>query len=92
MSMKRTKKATGAKASSSEFMGFTPPPAIPKWEEVTADKPDDGYVDYAPSRTFKHGDLVTHSKFGKGFVVSVEMGRAEILFADGVKKLAHAAS
>ncbi len=93
MSMKRTKKATSSKSSQAEgSLGFNPPPGLPKLDEVIADKADSDFVDYAPTRTFARGDLVNHVKFGKGYVVSVDPSRAEILFAEGIKKLAHGAT
>ncbi len=45
---------------------------------------------YATTTKFAKGALVSHSKFGKGLVVSVEGSRIEVLFEDGVKKLGHA--
>lgn len=94
MSMKRTKKATGSKGSQAEgSLGFNPPTAeLPKLEEMLADKPDSAFVDYAPSRTFTRGDAVNHTKFGRGCVIAVDTSRAEILFAEGLKKLAHGVS
>jgi hypothetical protein len=94
MSMKRTKKATNSKGAQGEgSMGFNPPPAgLPKLEDVVADKADTDFTPYAPTRTFIRGELVSHTKFGKGYVIGVDTTRAEILFAEGLKKLAHAAS
>lgn len=94
MSMKRTKKATNTKGSTGEgSLGFNPPPTgLPNLEEVLADKVDADFVDYAPTRTFKRGELVNHARFGKGYVLGIEASRAEILFTDGVKKLAHGAT
>ncbi len=91
MSMKRTKKATSGKSGQSEgSLGFNPPTHdLPKLDEVLADKPDSAFADYAPSRALARGDLVAHAKFGRGYVVAVDGSRAEILFAEGVKKLAH---
>ena len=92
MSMKRTKKSSSAtKGSQSEgSMGFNPPTTVlPKWEEATAEKPDEAFVPYALSRTFTRSELVLHPKFGKGVVVGVDGARIEVLFSDGVRKLAH---
>ncbi len=91
MSMKRTKKATNSKGSQGEgSLGFNPPPTgLPNLDEVLADKADSDFVAYAPSRTFNRGDLVNHARFGKGYVVGTDTSRAEILFAEGLKKLAH---
>lgn len=94
MSMKRTKKATSSKGSQAEgSLGFNPPPAgLPKLDEVIAEKADSNFVDYSPSRTFARNELVNHSKFGKGIVISVDATRAEILFTEGLKKLVHGAT
>lgn len=91
MSMKRTKKATSGKSSQAEgSLGFNPPPSgLPNLEELLADKPDSAFTEYAPARSFARGELVTHAKFGKGYVLSADTSRAEILFAEGLKKLAH---
>ncbi len=91
MSMKRTKKATNSKGSQGEgSLGFNPPPAgLPKLEDIIAEKADSDFVDYSPARTLTRGELVNHAKFGKGYVVGVETNRADILFAEGLKKLAH---
>jgi hypothetical protein len=89
MSMKRTKKATAAKGSQGEgSLGFNPPTAnLPKFEELIADKPDSAFTEYSPARPLVRGDLIAHAKFGKGVVVAIESSRAEILFAEGIKKL-----
>lgn len=94
MSMKRTKKASNAKGSQAEgSLGFNPPTSnLPKFDELVGDKPESAFVDYAPARTFARGDLVNHAKFGRGYVMATETSRAEILFAEGVKKLAHSVS
>jgi hypothetical protein len=94
MSMKRAKKATNSKSSQGEAsLGFNPPTTgIPNLEEALAGKSDEDFVAYAPSHTFKRGDLVAHTKFGRGVIVSTDGSRAEMLFADGLKKLAHGVS
>ena len=94
MLFRSTKKSSNAKGSQGEgSLGFNPPTtALPKLDEVLADKPDTAFVDYVPARTFARGDLVSHAKFGRGCVVATEAGRVEILFTEGVKKLAHGVS
>ncbi len=94
MSMKRTKKASNTRGSQSEgSLGFNPPSSdLPKLDELLAGRADGDFVDYAPTRTFARGDVVSHAKFGRGYVVSVESGRVEVLFAEGAKKLAHGAT
>ena len=88
MSMKRAKaKSTGKeKAGPTDF--WAKPVAPEKnWEESTVDQPDGAYTPYSMGTTFTKGQLVTHSKFGKGVVTDVEAVRVEILFQDGKKKL-----
>jgi hypothetical protein len=50
---------------------------------------DDAFTRYAPSERFVEGQLVDHSKFGKGVVLVVDGSRVEIAFAEGRKKVAH---
>ncbi len=46
---------------------------------------------YAATETFSPGDLVTHSKFGQGYVVTLlGGGKLSIAFADGPRTLVHA--
>jgi hypothetical protein len=41
------------------------------------------------TRTFKQGELVSHVKFGDGYVVEARSdGKVDIMFRDGVKTLA----
>ena len=44
------------------------------------------------SSRYAKGNLILHSKFGKGLVLGVEGPRIEVLFQDGKKKLGHAVS
>lgn len=90
MSMKRTKAKTAGKEKAGPT-DFWAKPALPEktWEEATAEQPDDAFTPYNMGTTFTKGQLITHSKFGKGVVADVEMARVEILFQDGKKKLGH---
>ncbi len=93
MSMKRAK----AKTSGKEKDGATdfwakPVPPEKTYEEATLDQPDDAYTAYTMATVFTKGQLVSHPKFGKGFVTDVEPVRVEILFHDGKKKLGHGQS
>jgi hypothetical protein len=95
MSMKRTKKASGTtRAGSSESsFGFNPPnQEVPTWEAAVGALGPDGFITYAPAQTYKRDTLLDHAKFGRGKVLSVDGGRIEVLFSDGVKKLAHGVS
>ena len=92
MSMKRTKKSAGsARAGSSEgSFGFNPPTTVvPEWAKVMDGQPEDAFSAYLPAKTYARDTLVDHAKFGKGKVLAVDGGRIEVLFSDGVKKLAH---
>jgi hypothetical protein len=92
MSMKRTKKATATtRAGASDgSLGFNPPSLeVPVWEEVVGALGADGFTTYAPAQTYKRDTLLDHAKFGRGKVLAVDGGRIEVLFSDGVKKLAH---
>lgn len=91
MSMKRTKKASGGKAGQAEgSLGFNPPPAeLPKWADSVALQPDDAFTPYNIGRLFQRGEYVMHAKFGKGWVIGVDVGKVDVLFEEGTKKLAH---
>lgn len=92
MSMKRTKqRGSGGgreKELDASFWG-KPKEAEKSWEEHMEGKPDDAFVPYALSERYAKGQLVLHSKFGKGVVVDAESTRVEILFQEGRKKLGH---
>jgi len=60
------------------------------WADQVGNKPDDAFTPYTLTSRYEKGQLVAHSKFGKGLVVFVEGARVEILFPDGIKKLGHA--
>lgn len=62
------------------------------WDQATEGQPDEAFVPYAMTQRYTKGQLVTHSKFGKGVVVDVEPARVEILFQEGKKKLGHGQS
>ena len=92
MSMKRTKKATGSVrgGSSETSLGFNPPnQAVPTWEDAVGAAGPEAFMTYAPAQTYKRDTLLDHAKFGRGKVLAVDGGRIEVLFSDGVKKLAH---
>lgn len=93
MSMKRTKAKTSGKEKDGPT-DFWAKPVVPEktWEESTTDKPDDAFTPYGMGATFTKGQLVAHSKFGKGVVTDVEPVRVEILFQDGKRKLGHGQS
>ncbi len=91
MSMKRAKKATGGRTATGEgSLGFNPPSAeLPKWPELIAGADEAAFVAYAPAQRFERGAFLTHVRFGKGYVLSVDGPRIEVIFEDAVRKLGH---
>jgi len=90
MSMKRAKKATGGRPTSTETsLGFNPPPETPKWDQAVAAADETTFVPYEPAKRYERGALVTHTRFGKGLVLSVDGPRIEVLFEDAIRRLGH---
>lgn len=92
MSMKRTKKASGSTrgGTGDGGLGFNPPNLeVPTWEAAVGAFADGAFTTYVPALTFKRDTMLDHPKFGRGKVLAVDGGRIEVLFVDGVKKLAH---
>ncbi len=92
MSMKRTKqRGAGAgrdKDTNTDF--WAKPNATEKtWAEQIEGKSEEGFVSYTLSERYTKGQLVSHTKFGKGIVIDVDGTRVEILFEEGKKKLGH---
>ncbi len=94
MSMKRSKQRNSGSGRGSgnenDSPAWTKPEGPePIWADVDS-KPDASFVPFAMSSRYAKGDLILHSKFGKGLVLGVEPTRIEVLFQDGKKKLGHA--
>ena len=92
MSIKRSKSSSrGKKDSESASPIFGKKDVEPKWsyKEHVAAEPDEAFAAYDMGKSFAKKSLITHPKFGKGLVISVEGGRLEVLFEDGARKLAH---
>jgi hypothetical protein len=94
MSMKRSKQRSSGQSRYSGGEDDSPAwakPAEPdpSWDDIAA-RPDDAFVPFVLSSRYAKGDLIVHSKFGKGIVLAVEGTRIEVLFQDGKKKLGHA--
>ncbi len=92
MSMKRTKKSSGsARGGANEgSLGFNPPSTdVPEWAKAVEGQADGVFTPYVPAKTFARDTFVDHAKFGRGKVLAVDGGRIEVLFSEGVKKLAH---
>lgn len=96
MSMKRSKQRS---SGSGRYSSRDDDPAPwnkpegpePAWAEIDA-KPAEAFVPFALTSKYAKGDLLLHSKFGKGIVIAVEGTRIEVLFQDGKKKLGHMAT
>lgn len=90
--MKRTKQrgAGGGRDKDTET-DFWAKPVQPEktWEEQVDGKQAESFLPYTLSERYAKGQLVLHTKFGKGVVVDVETSRVEILFQEGKKKLGH---
>lgn len=82
----RSPKTLGAKAPA---LGKRATAAKEDWEsQVKSGRP---FRRYAATEAFAAGDLVTHSKFGQGFVASLlGGGKLSVVFADGPRTLVHA--
>jgi hypothetical protein len=95
MSMKRSKaknSGSGRTSDSDDDSYFAKPKQPEKtWAEHMEGKSDGDFTPYAMTTRYAKGQLVSHSKFGKGVVIAAEMQRIEVLFEDGPKKLGHAA-
>jgi hypothetical protein len=92
MSMKRTKQRSSGTAKEQDKDPFAKPvPPDPIWEEVTSHA-DATFLPYVMSSRFAKGQLIDHSKFGKGVVTAIEGANIVVLFKDGKKKLGHALS
>jgi hypothetical protein len=94
MSMKRTKQRNAGSGRESENESPAwgkPADPEPTWADVEA-KPDGSFVPFVLSSRYAKGNLILHSKFGKGLVLGVEGARIEVLFQDGKKKLGHTVS
>jgi Zn ribbon nucleic-acid-binding protein len=60
------------------------------WEKAIAGQPPTAFKPYRITLTFSQGELVRHPKFGDGVVARViDRGKAEILFKDGPRTMAH---
>jgi hypothetical protein len=62
----------------------------PDWEEKIKDQSADAFAPYAMTTKFEKETFLLHPTFGRGFVMTDEGTRIEVLFESGVKKLMHA--
>jgi hypothetical protein len=92
MSMKRSKQRSYGRGRQDDgYFGDESKAAEPEksWEEYVAGKPEEAFAPYSLKARFEKGALIQHPSFGKGCVLAVQGTRAEVLFADGKKKLGH---
>jgi hypothetical protein len=91
MSIKRTKPKVDRRASAKGLgvglASATKKKKEPSWEEAMADTSEAEFVKYSVGGHFTEGTLLTHPKFGKGLVLSVEEKKMEVLFAESKKRL-----
>ena len=60
------------------------------WEKRIAGQAMDAFTRYSIDKTYAVGELVSHKKFGEGFVAEVlDGGKVSIMFRDGPRMLAH---
>ena len=92
MSMKRSKQRTsGGGRDKDTDDSFWSKPTEPErsWEEHVKDQPEEAFAAYSLAERYAKGQLVAHTKFGRGVVVDADASRVEILFQEGKKKLGH---
>lgn len=60
------------------------------WESRIAGQAVDAFTRYSIDKTYARDELISHKKFGEGFVVEVlDAGKVSIMFRDGPRTLAH---
>jgi len=60
-----------------------------QWEAKSAAVPPDAVVwDYKLTERYEKGDVITHPRFGRGFVESTTIDKMEVLFREGKKLMA----
>lgn len=87
--------ASGASKSSKKSAATTPKSPSParEWQTNVADRDSTDFVPYSIHTTFETGQLVSHPKFGPGYVKeTLASQKLCILFKDGPRTLVHARS
>ncbi len=78
-----TKKSETARASNSK-------PRTSDWEDRVLGQPVTAFTRYSITRSLSQGELVSHPKFGDGYVATVlEGNKVAIVFRDGPRTLTH---
>jgi hypothetical protein len=96
----RKPKAAGSGPSVSSTKAGKKPAAAPKltgtvreWQATVGDKNSAEFVPYSIHTTFETGQLITHPKFGSGYVKeTLASQKLCILFKDGPRTLIHGRS
>ena len=60
------------------------------WKEALGGRMEEKAAPYRTTAKFAAGDLVDHTKFGRGLVRRVDGAKIEVIFKDGARLLAHA--
>lgn len=60
-----------------------------KWEEAVIKKTAEEFKKYSSSASFYTGDMINHTKFGKGYVESSFGNKIEVRFEDKMRLLIH---
>jgi hypothetical protein len=60
------------------------------WEKRIAGQDVDNFTRYSIDKSFAEGELLSHKKFGEGYVLEVvDVHKVTVMFRDGPKTLAH---
>jgi len=77
------KKSEGPKSTSSK-------PRTSDWEDKVLGQPVTAFTRYNITRSLTQGELVSHPKFGDGYVATLlEGNKVAIVFRDGTRTLTH---
>lgn len=60
-----------------------------EWNEAFGARAGEAGVPYRTTSRFSEGQIVEHTKFGRGLVRRVDGGKIEVIFKDGARLLAH---
>jgi hypothetical protein len=91
MSIKRSRDFPRRRTPEHSEASATPKRAERKrsFDRDVASRPAENAVAYGTAYRHAEDDLIEHKVFGRGLVTRVEGDRIEVLFRDGIKKLAH---
>jgi hypothetical protein len=82
-----------AKSAKKSPLGTKSPSPVREWQTNVADRNSAEFVPYSIHTTFEPGQLVSHPKFGPGYVKeTLASQKLCVLFKDGPRTLVHARS